>query len=90
SNVLMDEQHHASLSDFGLSVFAKDPELTDTSQSSAVGVALRWAAPELYNFGDNSPSLTPWSDVYSFESVALEVSNTSPPLCDSVLMLETN
>lgn len=74
-NVLIDDDHGACLSDFGLSVLARDFDLPSMSRfSSGIGGSIRWTAPELYVFdGDASPRLTLQTDVYSFGSVAYEV-----------------
>ena len=44
-----------------------------SSFSSGTGGSVRWTAPELYAFGDKQPTVTMYSDVYSFGCVALEV-----------------
>ncbi|KLO12803.1 kinase-like protein [Schizopora paradoxa] len=75
ANILIDDDQHACLSDFGLSVLAQDLELPSMSQSSSsMGGSLRWTAPELFSFEENAtPKVSLFSDVYSFGSVALEV-----------------
>ncbi|KAL5508382.1 hypothetical protein ACEPAH_6001 [Sanghuangporus vaninii] len=74
-NVLIDDSHRACLSDFGLSVLARDFDLPSMSRfTSGVGGSVRWTAPELYTFeGATPPRLTLHSDVYSFGSVAYEI-----------------
>ena len=74
ANILIDDNHHACIADFGLSRLARDLDLPSTSQLSSLGGALRWTAPELYAFGEVIPCVTLYSDIYSFGSIALEVS----------------
>lgn len=74
ANILHDGGDHACIADFGLSRLARDLELPSTSQLSSIGGALRYTAPELYTFGDVIPCVTLYSDIYSFGSIALEVS----------------
>ena len=72
---MINDEQQACLSDFGLSVLAQDLDIPSMTQTSAsAGGSLRWSAPELYNFGNESPKVSLFSDVYSFGSVALEVS----------------
>ena len=85
SNVLINNEHHACLTDFGLSRIRAEFEGT-SYWSSTVGGALRWRAPELLP-GQNDPEedgtetskksvpvLTFECDVYSFGCVMLQVS----------------
>ncbi|TDL29261.1 kinase-like protein [Rickenella mellea] len=81
-NILVDDDHHACLSDFGLSVLAKELDFPTMPQSSAVGGAVRWAAPELFSFDGIGTALTQWCDIYSFGSVALEIFTGSIPYAD--------
>ncbi|GMI97844.1 PBS1-LIKE 14, RPM1-induced protein kinase [Hibiscus trionum] len=67
SNILLDSDHNAKLSDFGL---AKDgPEGDDTHVSTRVMGTQGYAAPEYVMTGH----LTAMSDVYSFGVVLLEL-----------------
>ncbi|KZP09975.1 kinase-like protein, partial [Athelia psychrophila] len=83
SNILINENHHACLGDFGLSSIQADSEGTGY-WTSTIGGAIRWRAPELlpslvsdvYTF---QPDLSWRCDIYSFGSVMLQVlSNTIP------------
>ena len=76
SNVLINDQGKACLCDFGLATVVG--EFMDTTKSSVLGGAVRWAAPEVYDIpGDQNDSRvvgpTMSSDIYSFGSLALEV-----------------
>ncbi|XP_042017750.1 probable serine/threonine-protein kinase PBL16 [Salvia splendens] len=67
SNILLDEEYNAKLSDFGL---AKDgPEGDKTHVSTRIMGTYGYAAPEYIMTGH----LTPRSDVYSFGVVLLEL-----------------
>lgn len=56
-------------------------EFLETSQpSSVLGGSVRWAAPELYKFSDESdeqPRVSMSSDIYSYGSLVLEVRKSS-------------
>ena len=75
SNVLVNDQRKACLCDFGLASVVG--EFMDTTNSSVLGGAVRWAAPEVYDIPDQNDSCvvgpTMSSDIYSFGSLALEV-----------------
>lgn len=71
ANILLDDQGHVRLADFGLTVFADGP-LAPTTR----GGSTRWMAPELLD--PNSCGLelfqrTFASDIYAFACVCLEV-----------------
>lgn len=74
SNILIDDEGKARLCDFGLSSIAADFQST-SHLTSTIGGNVRWAAPELYHIyeDDSTPSVTTYSDIYSFGSVMLEV-----------------
>ena len=89
--MLISNEHHACLTDFGLSRILAEFEGT-SYWSSTVGGALRWRAPELLpeqeeaveeeedgteKRKENGPVLTFECDVYSFGCVMLQVSLTS-------------
>jgi len=82
SNVLIDCEERARLCDFGLSSVME--ELTGSSYyTSNLGGAVRWAAPEVYQYDFERSQLgtiiSPATDVYSFGSVALEVLSGEVP-----------
>jgi serine/threonine protein kinase len=71
-NVLLDEQVHAKLTDFGLSKIKTE---TRTSTKSAGGT-LQWMAPELFKL---RPSHTKKSDIYSLGITFWEVAARQIP-----------
>ncbi|KAF8839153.1 kinase-like protein [Paxillus ammoniavirescens] len=80
SNVLIDGNGRACISDFGLSVLLAELGESTYTKSRHAGGALRWIAPELLD--DEVPEdeddplhllPTPQSDVYSFGMVILQV-----------------
>ncbi|KAJ6579471.1 kinase-like domain-containing protein, partial [Mycena vulgaris] len=78
SNVLIDEQSRACLTDFGLSF------LSDASAGNSPGRvgSLRWMAPELIDpssFGCSEFSPTQASDVYAFGCVCYELYTSQAP-----------
>jgi serine/threonine protein kinase len=71
ANILVNDDWHAVLADFGLAVFADENE----SPSGSIG-CLRWMAPELLypeSFGLRQSRKTHASDVYAFACVCFEV-----------------
>lgn len=66
ANILIDDDLHVRLSDFGLATLS---DAYHSSTSSNVGSATRWSAPELLK-GARS---TTESDIYAFGSVCYEV-----------------
>ncbi|KAF8835171.1 kinase-like protein [Paxillus ammoniavirescens] len=77
SNVLVDGNGRACISDFGLSTLLTKLGGSTYATSSHVQGTLRWTAPELLDFqvpedGDYVFP-TPQSDVYSFGSILLQV-----------------
>lgn len=77
ANILADNDWHAVLSDFGLTVFGDATVATHTSNPHG---SIRWMAPELLNpeiFDMERFLKTQASDVYAFACVCLEVSHLS-------------
>ncbi|PBK98501.1 kinase-like protein [Armillaria gallica] len=80
SNILIDHQGYAIISDFGLSKVK-----SDFSASSSFAGSTRWMAPEIVRalFDGRSeadmPQVTTASDVYAFGSVCLEVMTGALP-----------
>ncbi|KAF7370567.1 hypothetical protein MSAN_00689100 [Mycena sanguinolenta] len=82
SNILVDDDWHACLADFGLAVFSDATAATHTSQH---GGSVRWMAPELHfpeSCGLQTFKRTFASDVYSFAFVCVELYTGKPPFSD--------
>ncbi|KAF8155297.1 kinase-like domain-containing protein [Mycena galopus ATCC 62051] len=80
ANILLDDQGHIRLADFGLAVFADGP-LAPTNR----GGSTRWMAPELLDpssCGLEVFQRTFASDVYSFACVCLELYTGKPPFAE--------
>ncbi|KAF7368900.1 Kinase-like protein [Mycena venus] len=80
ANILLDDEGHARLADFGLAAFADGP-MAPTNR----GGSLRWMAPELLDpasCGFKVFQRTFASDIYSFACVCLELYTGKPPFSD--------
>ncbi|KAJ7653215.1 kinase-like domain-containing protein [Mycena polygramma] len=80
ANILLDDQGHARLADFGLTVFVDGP-LAPTNRGGSV----RWMAPELLDpesCGLSTFRRTFASDVYAFACVCLELYTGKPPFSE--------
>lgn len=74
TNILVDDEWHIRLADFGLSNYTEATLATNTSNQHG---AKRWMAPELLNpelFDVKRFQRTLQSDIYSFACICLEVS----------------
>jgi len=83
SNILVDDDGHASLTDFGLTVLSD--ATTQTHQGAG---SVRWMAPETLNpnaCGLEDYKRTSASDIYAFACVCLELYTGFPPFHDAVL-----
>ncbi|KAG6832065.1 hypothetical protein H0H92_005487 [Tricholoma furcatifolium] len=83
ANILADNDWHAVLSDFGLTVFG---DATVTAHSSNPHGAVRWMAPELLNpeiFDMERFIKTRASDVYAFACVCLELYSGHHPFVEA-------
>ncbi|KAK7054402.1 hypothetical protein VNI00_003596 [Paramarasmius palmivorus] len=97
SNILVDSEGQAVITDFGLSK-VKDPprdfRCTDPTQltPSFFTGSTRWMAPELFKTDTNSIGMTTASDVYAFANVCLEVVTGRVPYAhhwlDAPVMME--
>ncbi|KAJ6587629.1 kinase-like domain-containing protein, partial [Mycena vulgaris] len=84
SNILVDDNGHACLTDFGLAVLS---DATTTQTPDGAG-SVQWMAPELFNptaFGLQNPARTPASDIYAFGCVCLELYTGAPPFHKAML-----
>lgn len=73
-NILIDDEGHAVITDFGLAKVKE--EVSDVLPSSFFGGSTRWMAPELLVSqieDEKRSSFTTYTDVYAFASVCLEV-----------------
>jgi len=86
SNVLIDDDLHARLCDFGLSTFllneCQDDDISQSIQSvytSHLGGSVRWADASLFRSleEDRPPIIGTPNDIYSFGSIMLEVATLS-------------
>ncbi|KAF5317548.1 hypothetical protein D9619_013143 [Psilocybe cf. subviscida] len=80
SNVLIDDNFHAQLCDFGLSTLlleeCEDSLSVQSVYTSHLGGSVRWADAYLFrSFEDDiaPPLIGTWNDIYSFGSIMLEV-----------------
>ncbi|KAL0065198.1 hypothetical protein AAF712_007868 [Marasmius tenuissimus] len=82
SNILVDDEWHARLADFGLAVFSDATVGTNSSHNAG---SVRWMAPELHHpqsFGLKYFRRTFASDVYSFACVCVELYSGKPPFAE--------
>ncbi|KAJ7242890.1 kinase-like domain-containing protein [Mycena rebaudengoi] len=80
ANILIDDENHVRLADFGLARFAHSP-LAPTNR----GGSTRWMAPELLHpesCGMKEFQRTFSSDIYSFACVCLELYTGKPPFSE--------
>ena len=82
ANVMIDQDGHARLADFGLLTFVSDPTNPTNSSSVTNAGTTRWMSPELLypeEFGFNHSQPTVKSDCYALGMVILEVLSGAPP-----------
>ncbi|KAI6014349.1 kinase-like protein [Pisolithus marmoratus] len=79
SNVLISDEGHALLTDFGLS-YLVDSSFSMTTDDRCGGT-LNWMAPEFLN-GEGNIVMTPAGDVWSFGMTALELFTRKKPFHD--------
>ncbi|KAK7054529.1 hypothetical protein VNI00_003727 [Paramarasmius palmivorus] len=78
ANVLIDDDRHPRLADFGLATFVDSVGQSATQQ----GGTLRWMAPELLSFSGECIRRTFASDIYAFGCLVVEVYTGRPPFSD--------
>ena len=82
ANILIDNDGHAQLADFGLLTIASDFTHPETSGSYGSGGTTRWMSPELldpHRFGLTNGRPTKESDCYALGMVIFEVLTGQPP-----------
>ncbi|KAF9789488.1 kinase-like domain-containing protein [Thelephora terrestris] len=82
ANILIDQDGHACLADFGLVTIVSDPANPTTFSSSVKGGTTRWMSPELLDpdkFGIENSRPTKESDSYALGMVILEVLSGRSP-----------
>ena len=81
-NILVDQDGHARLADFGLLTTISDYTYFNTSSSALTGGTTRWMSPELLDpeqFGLDHGRPTKESDCYALGMVIYEVLTGRPP-----------
>jgi len=81
ANILIDDDGHVRLTDFGLSIFIDATAHSTTGQGS-----LRWMAPELIDpasFGFERATKTQATDVYAFACLCVELYSGRVPFWNS-------
>ena len=81
-NILIDQDGHARLADFGLLTIISDPSNPTASSSSVKGGTTRWMSPELLDpdrFGSGNGRPTVESDCYALGMVIYEVLSGQVP-----------
>lgn len=84
ANVLIDDNGHARLTDYGLITYAEDAISRMAVPTNRYGGG-RWMAPELHypeKFDLTSYDRTPASDVFAFGMLVVEVYTEQPPFFD--------
>ena len=82
ANILIDQDGHARLADFGLLTIISDHTYFNTSSSALTGGTTRWMSPELLDpeqFGLDHGRPTKESDCYALGMVIYEVLTGRPP-----------
>ena len=81
-NILVDQERHARLADFGLLTIISDHTNFTNSSSVSIGGTIRWMSPELLHpeqFGSKYGRPTKASDCYALGMVILEVLTAQRP-----------
>jgi serine/threonine protein kinase len=81
-NILIDQDRHARLADFGLLTIISDQSGFTTATSASAGGTTRWMSPELLHpeqFGFDNSRPTRESDYYALGMVIYEVLTGEPP-----------
>lgn len=81
-NILIDQDGHARLADFGLAIIVSESTSLSTSTSASVRGTIEWMSPELLHpgrFGHNHCRPTKESDCYALGMVIYEVLTGQTP-----------
>ncbi|KAF9259604.1 kinase-like protein, partial [Marasmius fiardii PR-910] len=84
ANILVSEDHHCLLADFGLAAVSAETLSMIPTTSGVIKGSIRWMAPELYAFSDGmsdektKDDKTP-RDIYAFACTVLEIMTGKPP-----------
>ena len=92
ANILIDQDAHARLADFGLLTIVSDYTHPTTSSSLTNAGTVRWMSPELFDpdrFGFQNSRRTKQSDCYALGMVILEVLSGQTPFPSCVDMVVT-
>jgi serine/threonine protein kinase len=82
ANILIDQDRHVRLADFGLLTIVSDHTNFTTSSSAFIGGTIRWMSPELLHpehFGSDHGRPTKESDCYALGMVIYEVLTGQSP-----------
>ncbi|KAF9259585.1 kinase-like protein, partial [Marasmius fiardii PR-910] len=84
-NILVSEDHHCLLADFGLAAIAAETMSTIHMTSGVIKGTTRWMAPELFTITDGDSNCkntredkTP-QDIYAFACTVFEIMSGKPP-----------
>ncbi|KAF9781558.1 kinase-like domain-containing protein [Thelephora terrestris] len=92
ANILVDQNGHARLADFGLLTIVSDPTYFTASTSAATGGTARWMSPELFHperFGLDHSRPTIESDCYALGMLIYEVLSGQVPFprCNNYVVI---
>ncbi|KAF9259563.1 kinase-like protein, partial [Marasmius fiardii PR-910] len=90
-NILVSEDHHCLLADFGLAAISAETLSMIHTTSGAVKGSIRWMAPEIYAITDGvnnnkntKEDKTP-RDIYAFACTVLEIMTGKPPFSEFLI-----
>ncbi len=79
-NILLDANHHAKISDFGLAKVKLEINSSSSTKNNKASGSVRWRAPELFK---RSAVATPMTDVYSLGMILWEIVTRQLPFNDA-------
>ncbi|KAG7094582.1 hypothetical protein E1B28_005408 [Marasmius oreades] len=89
ANILVDEEHHCRLADFGLAAISAETMTMIHTTTGVIKGSIRWMAPELYAFATGTveknakEDRTP-RDIYAFACTVLEMLTGKPPFSNLI------